>query len=135
MVNQIDNIVPILAIENKCSLQQAVDDACNFVCEARRILEDAEKRVPMPTGNADLDRQIKQYIQGCKDVVSGVLLWSYASDHGSPFTFFPSDFYCSGSAIETKDTSENSQSEKETRFSLIFSCKCGLRRCHYPILG
>jgi hypothetical protein len=88
MVNQIDSIVPILAIENKYSLQQAIDDACNLVCEARRILEDAEKRVPVPTGNADLDRQIKQYIQGCKDVVSGMLPWSYASQHASSFGCF-----------------------------------------------
>ncbi|KIM74248.1 hypothetical protein PILCRDRAFT_14594 [Piloderma croceum F 1598] len=79
-VNQFDSIVPVLAIENKCSLQQAIDDACKLVCEARRILEDAEKRVPVLTGHADLDRQIKQYIQGCKDVVSGVLQWSYRNE-------------------------------------------------------
>jgi len=75
MDNQIDNIIPILAIENQCSLQQAIDDACKLVWEARRIFEDAEKRVPVPAGNADLDKQIKRYIQGCKDLVSGVLNW------------------------------------------------------------
>ena len=88
MDNQIDNIVPILAIENKCSLQQAIDDACKLVWEARRIFEDAEKRVPVPTWNADLDKQIKRYIQGCKDLVSGLLNWWYVSRHASPFGSF-----------------------------------------------
>ena len=54
MDNQIDNIVPVLAIENKYSLQQAIDDACKLVQEARMILDDAEKRVPVPTGNPEL---------------------------------------------------------------------------------
>jgi len=75
MDNQIDNIVPILALENKCSLQQAIDDACRLVWETRRLLEDAEKRVPVPTGNAELDMQIKKYIQGCKDLIAGALNW------------------------------------------------------------
>ena len=75
MDNQIDNIVPILALENRCSLQQAINDACKLVWEARRILEDAEKRVPVPTGNTDLDKQIERYIQGCKNLVAGVLNW------------------------------------------------------------
>jgi hypothetical protein len=84
MDNQIDNIVPVLAIENKYSLQQAIDDACKLVQEARMILDDAEKRVPVPTGNPELDEQIKRYIHGCRDLVTGVLNWWYASCPASP---------------------------------------------------
>jgi hypothetical protein len=79
-----DNIVPVLAIENKYSLQQAINDACILVQEACRIFDDIEKRVPVPTGKAGLDEQIKQYIHGCKDLVTGLLNWWYASCPGSP---------------------------------------------------
>ena len=84
MDNQIDNIVPVLAIENKYSLQQAINDACKLVQESRRIFDDAEKRVPVPTGNADLDEQIRRYIHGCRDLVTGLLNWWYASCPASP---------------------------------------------------
>jgi len=80
MDNQIDNIVPVLAIENKYSLQQAIDDACKLVQEARMIFDDAEKRVPVPTGNPDLDEQIKRYIHGCRDLVTGVLNWCHGNE-------------------------------------------------------
>ena len=88
MDNQIDNIVPVLAIENKYSLQQAINDACKLVQEARRIFDDAEKHIPVPTGNADLDEQIKRYIHGCKDLVTGLLNWWYASCPASPLGVF-----------------------------------------------
>jgi len=73
--DQLDNIVPVLAIANGYSLQEAINDACDLVREARKTFEDAEKRVPIPTGNVELDRQIKRYIQGCKDLVTGVVNW------------------------------------------------------------
>jgi hypothetical protein len=75
MDSQLDNIVPVLAIENGYSLQQAVESACELVRKAYGIFQKAEKRVPMPTGNADLDNQIKRYIQACKDLVAGELNW------------------------------------------------------------
>jgi hypothetical protein len=84
MDDQIDNIVPILAIENKYSPQQAINNACKLMQEAHRIFDDAEKRMPVPTGNANLDKQIKRYIHGCKDLVTGVLNWWYVSCPSSP---------------------------------------------------
>jgi len=88
MDNQIDNIIPVLAMENKYSLQQAINDACDLVQEARRIFDDAEKCVPVPTGNADLDEQIKRYIHGCEDLVTGLLDWWYASFPASSLGVF-----------------------------------------------
>ena len=89
MDNQLDNIVPVLAIENKCALQQAIDGACELVRKARIIFEDAEERVLVPTGDVDLDKQIKRYIQACKDLIAGELNWWYASRPVSPFGSFP----------------------------------------------
>jgi len=72
--NQLDNIVPVLAMENKISLQEAIEIACDLVCKAHQTFEDAEKRVPM-TGNPKLDKKIRLYIQACKDLVTGELNW------------------------------------------------------------
>ena len=78
MDSQLDNIVPVLAIENRYSLQQAIDAACELVQQAYGIFQEAEKRVPVSTGNAELDNHIKRYIQACKDLVAGELNWWYA---------------------------------------------------------
>jgi hypothetical protein len=83
--NQLDSIVPILALENKVSLQEAIDSACDLVREARDLFEDAEKRLPILTGNADLDEQIKRYAKACKDIVAGNVNWRYASSPIIPY--------------------------------------------------
>ncbi|GBE84461.1 hypothetical protein SCP_0604400 [Sparassis crispa] len=75
--DQLDNIVPVLAIEHRIPLQAAIERACELVCTARQTLEDAEKRLPLPTGNEELDKQLLRYVQGCKDVAAGNLHWSY----------------------------------------------------------
>jgi hypothetical protein len=73
----LDNIVPILALVNECSLQEAINNACDLVCKAREVLEDAEKRVPVPTGDGEHDKQVTRYIQACKDVAAGNVSWRY----------------------------------------------------------
>jgi len=110
MDDQLDNIVPVLAIANKYSLQEAINGACELVREARRILEEAEKRVPLPTGNADLDGQIKRYIQACKDLVAGELNWWYGPCHVSR----PRVSLIFHLAIATKGILGKPPSEKET---------------------
>ena len=62
-------------MENGYSLQEALDQACNLVREAHELLEAAEERVPETTGNTELDKQIKRYIQASKDLGSGFLNW------------------------------------------------------------
>lgn len=77
--NQYDNIVIVLALKYNIPLQDAIDRACSMVVDARGRLEEAEARLPLPTGDSDLDAQVKQYIQGCRDVTAGNLHWRYAS--------------------------------------------------------
>jgi hypothetical protein len=57
-------------------LQEAINGACNLVREAHKEFEAAEKRLPV-TGNSNLDKQVKLYIQACKDLVTGELNWWY----------------------------------------------------------
>ncbi|GBE89299.1 hypothetical protein SCP_1503070 [Sparassis crispa] len=75
--DQLDNIVPVLAIENNIPLQEAIERACDLVRAARQTLEEAETRLPLPTGDDKLDKQILRFVQGCKDVAAGNLNWSY----------------------------------------------------------
>lgn len=74
--DQLDNIVPVLAIEHNIVLQDAIERACELVRKARQTLEAAESRIPH-TGSEELDSQIARYVQGCKDVAAGNLHWSY----------------------------------------------------------
>ncbi|GBE80747.1 hypothetical protein SCP_0304660 [Sparassis crispa] len=74
--DQLDNIVPVLAIEHSITLQEAIERACDLVRAARHSLEMAETHLPV-TGSTELDGQIARYVQGCKDVAAGNLHWSY----------------------------------------------------------
>jgi len=74
--DQLDNIVPVLAIENGVPLQEAIERACDLVRSARQTLEAAEARLPY-TDDEELNKRIARYVQGCKDVAAGNLNWSY----------------------------------------------------------
>ncbi|KAJ3556674.1 hypothetical protein NM688_g1892 [Phlebia brevispora] len=79
-LGQVDSFVVILALQHDISLQQAVGRACALIVAAREQFEQAATRLPLPTGNQKLDEDIRKYVQGCRDVASGSIHWSYLTE-------------------------------------------------------
>lgn len=69
----VDSLLPILMQEFGCGIQTAVDFAAAMFGQMVQRLEDAEARLPLPTGDVHLDSQIRRFVQGCKEHMTGAL--------------------------------------------------------------
>ncbi|KDQ52302.1 hypothetical protein JAAARDRAFT_62046 [Jaapia argillacea MUCL 33604] len=70
--NQVDNLIPLLVHHENLSTQEAILRACELVRQAHLAFVDAERRLPV-NGN------IRTFVQGCKDLATGAVHWSYLS--------------------------------------------------------
>ncbi|KAK2820040.1 hypothetical protein FQN49_007781 [Arthroderma sp. PD_2] len=66
---QFDNIIPLLLVHKRLSVQAAVDYTVGLIEESYRIVSEAETRLPKLEGKAKTD--LDTYIEQCKDQAAG----------------------------------------------------------------
>ena len=60
------------------SAQEAMDYTIALIQKAQVAFEAAERRLPLPTGDPKVDKDIRTLVQGCKDICTGVINWRLA---------------------------------------------------------
>lgn len=73
--NQFDNIVPLLMMRKGMTLQGAADRAVELIEESYRLVNEAEKRLPVLEGKAKED--LAEYVDQCKDQATGSVYFQY----------------------------------------------------------
>ncbi|KAL2864293.1 terpene synthase family protein [Aspergillus lucknowensis] len=77
--NQIENMVPVLMLNEDVDCNQAVRLSHQLVQEAARGFLEVEDNFSVITGQVDSGIS-KAFIQGCKNVVMGLTHWSYSGE-------------------------------------------------------
>lgn len=57
-------------------LDSAIKKTIEIIQERFTLCTAAEARLPIPSGDAELDADIMKYVQTCKDVVVGTVYWA-----------------------------------------------------------
>jgi len=76
---QLSNIISVLVYQKDMNVQEAMDYTIALIQKAHVAFEAAERRLPLPTGDPEVDKDVRQLVQGCKDICTGVINWSYKS--------------------------------------------------------
>ncbi|KAA8906666.1 isoprenoid synthase domain-containing protein [Sphaerosporella brunnea] len=76
---RVGNIVAVLAYNEGMSAQEAMDHAFTLLQKAHAAFEAAERRLPLPSGDAAVDQDVRKFVLGCKHVCTGNIHWSYNS--------------------------------------------------------
>ncbi|KAA8894292.1 isoprenoid synthase domain-containing protein [Sphaerosporella brunnea] len=74
---QVGNIISVLAYQDGMSAQGAMDRAVDLIRKAHTAFEEAERCLPLPSGNTELDASVQRLVLGCKDICTGSINWSY----------------------------------------------------------
>jgi hypothetical protein len=56
-------------------VQEAMDHTITLIRKGQVAFEAAERRLPLPTGDPTVDKDIRKFVQGCKDICTGVINW------------------------------------------------------------
>ncbi len=65
----------VLSYHHRMNPQEAVDYAATLLRQGHIAIEEAERRLPLPTGDATVDEAVRRFVLGCKDACTGNIQW------------------------------------------------------------